>query len=144
MPAKFLYDTSVYVDILRSKSFAATLRHDYERRVPFTYFSSVVVQELLTGTTDPRQRWIVEGLYGPFERAGRIVTPTHKVWKEAGLLLRKMLEKVTDRRALIRAGLVNDVLIALSAKGIGAAVVTRNRVDFALIQRFAPVRVLFL
>jgi predicted nucleic acid-binding protein len=144
MADKLLYDTSIYVELLRSSSFAATVRADYERRVPFTYFSSVVVQELIAGARDQRERRVVEELYVPFERARRIVTPTHGVWKEAGLLLRKILDRLADGKTLLRTGLINDVLIALSARGIGAAVVTKNREDFALIQRFAPVKMLFL
>jgi predicted nucleic acid-binding protein len=144
MADKLLYDTSIYVEILRSRVFAATVRGEYERRVPSTYFSSVVVQELLAGARDQGERRIVEELYVPFERARRIVTPTHGVWKEAGLLLRKVLDRLADGKTLLRTGLINDVLIALSARGIGAAVVTKNREDFALIQRFAPVEVLCL
>jgi predicted nucleic acid-binding protein len=35
-------------------------------------------------------------------------------------------------------GLVNDVLIALSARSIGATVITQNERDFAAIQTIRP------
>ena len=39
-------------------------------------------------------------------------------------------------------GLVNDVLIALSARSIGASVITQNERDFAAIQSVRPFKLL--
>ena len=64
---KLIYDTSVYVEILRSKTFAGSLRPRYEADIPSTFFSSVVIQELLAGATDRLKRAGVEGLYLPFQ-----------------------------------------------------------------------------
>ena len=83
---KILYDTSFYIEVLRSKSFAQAFRSRYEADIPITFFSSVVIQELLAGATDRLKQAVVEGLYRPFARNGRIVTPTHSVWEEAGRL----------------------------------------------------------
>ncbi|MBI2998650.1 MAG: hypothetical protein HYY46_09385 [Deltaproteobacteria bacterium] len=44
---KAVYDTSIYVELLRSKTFTETLRLRYATDIPVTLFSSVVVQELL-------------------------------------------------------------------------------------------------
>jgi predicted nucleic acid-binding protein len=41
-------------------------------------------------------------------------------------------------RSKLSQGLLNDILIALSGRSIGATVVTRNREDFQLIQRVRP------
>ena len=83
---KILYDASFYIEVLRSKSFAQAFRSRYEADIPITFFSSVAIQELLAGATDRLKQAVVEGFYRPFARNGRIVTPTHSVWEEAGRL----------------------------------------------------------
>lgn len=136
--ARVIIDTSVYIGVLRDRSFAHAFRPRYERDLARTYVSSVVVQELLVGAVTPQQRRQAMELYGPFERVRRLVTPTHTVWKEAGALLSVMTRKTPSLRSRLRAGLVNDVLIALSARTIGARVITRDRNDFELIRTFRP------
>ena len=75
-------------------------------------------------------------LYAPFERARRIVTPSHLVWKEAASVVATLFEKVPQLRSKLSRGLLNDILIALSGHSIGATVVTRNEEDFRLIQQY--------
>jgi predicted nucleic acid-binding protein len=131
-----LFDTSVYVSIFRNAAFAAEFRPRYLQDIPLTYFSSVVVQELLAGARTPRQRRQVAALYEPFERVRRIITPSHLVWKEVGSLVAVVLEKTPQFRSKLASGLLNDILIALSGRSIGARVVTGNGQDFRLIQQF--------
>ena len=131
-----LFDTSVYVSILRNPAFAAAFRSRYLRHIPLTYCSSVVVQELLAGARTPRQRRQVAALYEPFERVRRIITPSHLVWKEGGRVVAVLLEKTPQFRSKLASGLLNDILIALSGRSIGARVVTGNVRDFRLIQQF--------
>ena len=76
----------------------------------------------------------MEVLLRPFERTGRIVTPSHKGWKEAGETLCRLLRLQRDLRSKL-PGLVNDCLLALSARAIGATVYTRNRADFVLLRQ---------
>jgi predicted nucleic acid-binding protein len=130
-----VFDTSVYIALLRDPAFASELRPRYARDVPRIRFSSVVVQELLAGARTFRQRRQVAELWAPFERTRRIVTPTHGVWREAGEILAKIAVMTPGLRSKLSRGFVNDVLIALSARSIGAAVVTRNAEDFRLIRR---------
>src|SRR5262249_51968804 len=120
--------------MLRNAAFAAEFRPRYLRDIPLTYFSSVVVQELLAGARTPRQRRQVAALYEPFERVRRIVTPSHLVWKEVGSVVAVVLEKSPQFRSKLASGLLNDILIALSGRSIGARVVTGNGQDFRLIQ----------
>ena len=84
--AKIVYDTSFYIEFLRSKSFALSIRSRYEADIPVTVFSSVVEQELLAGATDQLKLAAVEGLYRPFERTRRIGTPSHSIWSRLGAL----------------------------------------------------------
>ncbi len=53
----------------------------------------------------------METLLGPFEKAGRIVTPSHKQWKEAGDALAKLLKLRPDLKRKLSA-LVTDYLLA--------------------------------
>lgn len=135
---KILYDTSFYIEVLRSKSFAQAFRSRYEADIPITFFSSVVIQELLAGATDRLKQAVVEGLYRPFVRNGRIVTPTHSVWEEAGRLLGVMRGQRKDQIDRLTGSFVNDLLIALSARGVGAKVLTLNSDDFILIRKYLP------
>ena len=134
---KVIYDTSVYVEILRSKTFANSLRPRYEADIPSTFFSSIVVQELLAGATDRLKRAVVEGLYRPFKRNRRIVTPSDTAWEEAGRLLGVMRSERKDQADRLTGSFVNDLLIVLSARGVGAKVVTLNSDDFTFIRRYA-------
>jgi predicted nucleic acid-binding protein len=127
-------DTSVYLTALRDERFAIGFRERYARDIPRTFFSSVVVQELLAGARTLHHRRQAAGLYEPFERVRRIFFPTHAVWKDAGHVIAALAVKYPDLRSRLARGFLNDVLIALSARSIGAAVVTRNRDDFVLIR----------
>ena len=136
MTTPLLFDTSVYVSIFRNAAFAAEFRPRYLRDIPLTYFSSVVVQELLAGARTPRQQRQVAALYEPFERVRRIITPSHLVWKEVGRVIAVVLEKTPQLRSKLASGLLNDILIALSGRSMGARVVTGNAQDFRLVQQF--------
>jgi len=133
---KVIYDTNVYIEVLRSKQFAAAFRSRYEANLPLTFFSSVVAQELLAGATDNLRLAAVEGLYRPFERTRRIVTPIHTAWKDAGRVLGLMRRQRKDLKDHLTGSFVNDLLIAASAKSVGAKVVTMNVDDFTLIRNY--------
>ncbi|HEY7496837.1 MAG TPA: type II toxin-antitoxin system VapC family toxin [Candidatus Tectomicrobia bacterium] len=135
MTTRRLFDTSVYIAVLRDTTFAATFRPRYVRDIPLTHCSSVVIHELLAGARTPRHQRQAALLYEPFERARRIVTPTHLVWKEAAAIVATLLERTPQFRSKLARGLLNDILIALSGRSIGATVVTRNGEDFRLIQQ---------
>jgi predicted nucleic acid-binding protein len=133
--ANSLIDSDVYIDFLQSGRFHTDIARLYAEHTPGIYFSSVVIQELLAGATSPDERKNVELLYAPFERARRVVVPSHVNWKDTGNLLAQIFREQPSYRSKL-PHLVADCLIALSARVIGATVYTRNRVDFELIQRF--------
>jgi hypothetical protein len=66
-----------------------------------------------------------------------MITPGHGHWKEAGVMLSKVLARRPDLRSKLPA-LVNDSLLALSARAIGATVSTRNRDDFIVLRNVRP------
>jgi predicted nucleic acid-binding protein len=130
---KHLIDTDLYIDLIQSGTKHAFIRGLYDRETPGIYFSSVVVQELLAGARSSAGQRRVEILFRPFERVGRVVTPSHNHWKDAGNVLAQVLRERPDLKDRLPA-LVNDCLLALSARSLGATLYTRNRDDFMLLQ----------
>jgi len=110
--AKHLIDSDVYIDFLQSGKFHAEIARIYIERTPSIYFSSVVIEELLAGAISPAERRNVETLYLPFERARRIVTPTHANWKETGDLLARIFRGQSSYRSKL-PHIVADCLIAM-------------------------------
>lgn len=122
-----VFDTSIFIDHLR------TGRH--QQRIAATAGlvrnSAVVLAELTRGATKPAERQFVQRL----ARNHPILTPTENNWLESGRLLSKIHvdkgfgpEKLRD--------LHFDLLIALTARSVGARLVTSNRVDFELIASY--------
>jgi predicted nucleic acid-binding protein len=131
--AKHLIDTDLYIDLIRNGTTLPFIRELYDKDAPGIYFSSIVAQELLAGARSPAGKKRVKILFRPFERVGRVVTPGHNHWKDAGEILAKVLHDRPDLKAKLPA-LVNDCLLALSACSLGATLYTRNREDFTLLQ----------
>jgi len=63
-----------------------------------------------------------------------MVTPTFDDWTEAAALVTVIAARDRGWRSKLPR-LLNDILIALGARRIGAILVTRNRKDFVLIRR---------
>jgi predicted nucleic acid-binding protein len=131
--ARHLVDTDLYIDLIQSGKTLPVIRELYEKEAPGIYFSSVVAQELLAGVRSPEGKRHIAALLAPFEKARRIVTPTHTQWKEAGDVLARILESRPELKSKLPS-LVNDCLLALSARAIGATLYTRNRDDFLLLR----------
>ena len=89
--------------------------------------------ELLAGAFSTKDRKLIRDITLPFAKANRIVTPTVSIYEEAGDVLRR-LQRLHGYSMPNAYGLVNDVLIALSACSIGASVITQNEHDFAAIR----------
>jgi predicted nucleic acid-binding protein len=68
------------------------------------------------------------------ERAGRVITPTFDDWVMASEVVTTVEENEKSWRFKLPA-LLNDILIALSARRIGATLLIYNRDDFRLIRR---------
>ena len=102
-----------------------------------TFLSGVVVEELYAGALNPGAVRLIERYVGTLERAGRVATPTFQDWKEAGDLVARITRKEPGRKRKIQQ-MLNDILLALSARRIGADLFTFNRGDFELIRRYKP------
>jgi predicted nucleic acid-binding protein len=93
--------------------------------------------ELFAGAFSTQDRRLIRSITLPSARANRIVTPTVSIYEEAGDVLRR-LQRVHGYSMPGAYGLVNDVLIALSARSLGASVITQNERDFTAIRSVRP------
>ena len=134
-----IFYTNIYIHCLQDRNFALRHADQYSRFLPLTYFSSVVAQELLVGCTNELAVRRVQNFLSPFERVRRIVNPSYQNWKDAGLIVVKIALRQPNLKSK-KIALINDTLIALSCRDIGATVVTLNIEDFKLIRRYASFR----
>ncbi|OGQ74376.1 MAG: hypothetical protein A3G40_07720 [Deltaproteobacteria bacterium RIFCSPLOWO2_12_FULL_57_22] len=131
---KYLLDTNVYLGAARSEAERNRFRQTFFPLLPATYLSSVVAYELYVNARDGRTRNLLAEFIRPMERTGRIVNPTFDDWVEAAAIITAIEEKERSWRSKLSA-LLNDVLISLCARRIGATVLTYNKDDFQLIHR---------
>ena len=129
-----VFDTSVYITAIRggldSPAFLTL-----QERLPRTHLASVVSAELRAGATSEGARRAVHEFTHWAHRVGRIVTPNASDWERAGDILGRIRVKEPKLRSRLPS-LWNDLLIALSARQIGATVVTSNALDFELLRRY--------
>ncbi len=130
-PAKAILDTSVYLSFLKRDGEIRDL--GFLTRPTLLYMSSVVFAELSAGAKDRSTIRHLGKLYHTFDRLNRVIVPDKQVWFQTGQVLREMGTR-HGFEATGLARLTHDVLIALSARKIGAVVFTQNRRDFERIR----------
>jgi predicted nucleic acid-binding protein len=128
---RYVIDTNVYIDALRVDQDRFALSAFLTSFTPFVWLSAVVAQELRSGVRGQAARRLEDGMLAPFERRGRLITPSYGAWKEAGRVLSELV--APDGWASVSRSFVNDVLLALSCREAGVTLVTRNTKDFARI-----------
>ena len=140
-PRKLLYDTTVYLDILQNRF---PQGGELRLRVTEAWHSPVTEAELAAaiGLLDPAHsgtRKIVEEITAVIERrpSYRTIVPDPEIWREAGVLSGILARlqgygRENQRRAL------NDALLFATARKHGCVVLTRNVVDFDLLEQLAP------
>jgi hypothetical protein len=69
----------------------------------------------------------------------RLFEPDTRTWGEAGMLVGKLLRLAAlPKKHGLERKLLNDSLVYLQARRIGAAVLTRNRRDFDFLNQLVP------
>lgn len=129
-----LLDTSVYIENFRTGRFAlAILRSPWIIRC-----SAVVLHELRRGARTPMElRFVAE-----LAEKVRMITPTERHWFESAEILSRIRRRTGCDVNKLRK-LAFDVLIALSARDIGATLITCNQEDFAEIRRHTPFKAVY-
>lgn len=120
-------------------------------RLPDSFYMSVVVmQELVAGAEDESAIKESEAARKGYEKAGRLLVPTGEDWWLAGKVINSLQRGLKSRRqgltpkiaAEEKYRIINDVLIARTARREGVTVVTDNVKDFEKIQKFCNVRLM--
>ena len=104
------------------------------------FLSSIVIQELWAGARTAEHRAYAERVHVLAWRHRRLLNPPAAAWILSGQALQLLARRGRYGAARLRS-LRNDVLLAATALVHGAAVMTRNRADFARIAEVLPVRV---
>ncbi|MEW6040678.1 MAG: type II toxin-antitoxin system VapC family toxin [Elusimicrobiota bacterium] len=134
---KVILDTSIYIPFINAGIAHPVLNLEYK---PLFYMSAVVIEELYAGAFDNVSIKLLDRMYETFEGIGRIVVPEASDWQKTGKVIAKLGRKYGfEDRFLLR--IQNDILIALSARKIGAVVVTNNKGDFLMIKEFVDFKV---
>lgn len=130
---RVIFDSDLYIDWINVGSREELLLGRWFIR----YMSTVVLLELQAGALEPAAAKAVDDLYRTFTRTGRLLSPSPDTFWRAGSVLR-VLQRRHGFDLRTRFRLVNDCLIALSSRQIGATVLTRNERDFRLIRQVVP------
>lgn len=134
---KVVLDTNVYLEACRSEPARARFRSRFLPLLPVTYLAAVVACELRVDARDGETRELVDDMIRPMQRSGRLVWPGFPEWAEAAEVVTAIETRDAGWRSKLPA-LLNDVLIALCARKVGATVFTHNARDFELIRRHRP------
>jgi len=140
-PRKLLYDTTVYIDILQNR-FPQT--GELMLRAAVAWHSPVTEAELAAaiGLLDPAHsetREIVEQIAAVIERRPRYrtIVPDSEIWREAGILS-GILARLQGYGEDHRRRALNDALLFATARKHGCVVLTRNVIDFDLLEQLDP------
>jgi predicted nucleic acid-binding protein len=129
--ARAILDTSVYLSFLRKN--VPVIDLSFLLRPTLLYMSSVVFAELYAGAKNRLTLRQLERVYRTFQRLNRLAVPDKQVWFETG----QVLQQLGARHGFETVGLsrlTHDVLIALTARRLGAVVYTRNYRNFERIR----------
>jgi predicted nucleic acid-binding protein len=135
-PTKYALDTNLFIRGYRDRAGAAQLKRFHSVFAPYEYLSAVVVQELRAGLGTSEgvkqfERTVVE----PFQRRGRVITPSFAVWRESGRVLATLVAEDGLELRRVPKHTVNDIMIALSCREAGVTAVTENEKDFERLRR---------
>lgn len=130
---KVVLDTNVLIDFLRAGMHTEWVLGGHGTVVRF--ISAIALLELRLGADTPKRKKAVDRIQQAF-RAGRTLGLIPSTLDHAGRLFRAMYGNASGLSD--RLGPMNDVLIALTAREIGATVITSNVLEFRRIARKIP------
>ena len=137
----FLLDSNVYIAAFSEPGFGESFQRFHRGQLPQIILSTVVAHELLVGASTPgRQRDLARGLITPFRTRRRLHTPGWATWALAADVDRRLRALGRYAASLAQRSFAHDMLIAATARELGATVITRNLADFALIRQVLPFR----
>lgn len=120
---KVVIDTSLYIGWFRGQH----LDLAQEILVCQPILCSVVATELKAGARTRAQQRSLEKMLSAYEDSGRVITPNHQIYRDAGDVIAKL--------GIPTKKILGDALIVISARSIGAEVWTKNEADFEMIRK---------
>lgn len=136
MARKYVLDTNCFIDASRNRTAAVTLAEFSARAAPFLYLSSVVAAELTAGTANlEARRTIEEAVLGPYQRRGRVLTPSRASWDILGKTLSELVWKDGLHLQRMPRSFILDILIAHSCREHGVVLISNNARDLQRINR---------
>jgi predicted nucleic acid-binding protein len=140
-PAKLLYDTTVYIDILQGRF---PQQGEAMLRATEAWHSPVTEAELAAtcGLLDPAHSQtpeIIKQVAAVIDRrpSYRTITPDPEIWRKAGVLS-GTLARTQGYGQEQRRRVLNDALLFATARKYGCAVLSRNVRDYDLLQQLDP------
>jgi predicted nucleic acid-binding protein len=132
---KYTLDTNIFIDGFRSEEAQAAVFAFFQRALPLTHLSAVVMQELAAGArTSGAVREVQQGVFEPFERRRRVFAPSTAAFVESGRVIAAVAKREGWQLLDENPSLLNDALIATSCREQGITLIT-NDTDF---KRLAP------
>ena len=130
-----MLDTNCYVQAARHPGQLTALGQFTTWAVPHLFLSSVVAAALRAGIRTAQERTRLEQVVlGPFMKRGRLITPSAAAWDALGLTLATLRSATGLDPALAKRSFAFDVLLAYSAREVGAVVITSNRAGMERIR----------
>lgn len=128
-----MLDTNCFIDASRSDAAAAAYASFTDLAAPRLHLSSVVAAELRAGAIGASEaKLLEEEVLLPYERRGRVITPSATAWRVLGSTLATLVR--TDGLELKKTrSFIFDVLIAYSCRESGAILVSSNARDLSRI-----------
>lgn len=130
----YLIDSNVYIHGFNNAEFGKMLRLFHQKHLPRLILSVVVAHELLVGAGDrTRERSVEGGLVEPFRTRKRLHVPARQTWEMAADIDRRLRKRRDLDSKLGTRSFFNDMLLAASARELGAVILTENANDFSII-----------
>lgn len=136
-PLKVICDTSIYIPFI-NQGIAHPVFSD-ESPTPVLYMSAVVLSELYAGAHDSQSIKLLDKLYFTFQNVGRLIVPDDRDWRQTGVIIPRLRKRYGFESRYL-SQIQNDILIACSARRIGAFVATQNKKDIQRIKEFIDFR----
>lgn len=139
--SRFVLDTHLYIEAIRSKDDAKQLKAFVSEALPFIHLHAVVVQELLAGaSSDVAVQEIEDSLVRPFEKRDRLIVPSWRSWRRAGEVIAELVRTKRLSPGGYGRSFQNDALIAATLREEGVILITRNAGDYRILREVEPFR----
>jgi len=136
-----LIDSNVYIHGFRDSAFGESLRQFHRKQLPRMVLSAIVVHELLVGAENAaKEKSLRRGLIAPFRTRQRLHVPARQTWEMAASIDLRLRKRADLASKLQTRSFANDMLIAASARELGATILTENSDDFSIIASVLDIR----